>query len=290
MKPALFSHLVPTTVQEALEMMGDHAAEARVLAGGQSLVPMMNFRLARPSVLVDLNRIPDLSYIDDRGDYLAVGAMTRERAIENSALVRDACPLVYDATLNIAHLPIRSRGTIGGSISNADPAAEYPATMLALDAIMIAKSGRGERSIPAAEFFEGVLSTTLNSDEILTEIRVPKAPADSGAAFVEICRRHGDFALAGVGAQVTMDGDSVAAVQLAACGVGPGPVRLTEAEAVLRDNSLTNEILSQAEQAASAQVDPDGDAHASAAYRRKLAGVMTKRAVQQAAGRAGGGV
>ena len=289
MKPAPFSHLVPTTVQEALEMMGDHAPEARVLAGGQSLVPMMNFRLARPSVLVDLNRIPDLSYIDDQGDHLAIGAMTRERAIENSALVRDACPLVYDATLNIAHLPIRSRGTIGGSISNADPAAEYPATMLALGAVMIAKSGRGERSIPAAEFFEGVLSTNLNSDEILTEIRVPKAPADSGAAFVEICRRHGDFALAGVGAQVTMDGDSVADVQLAACGVGPGPVRLTEAESVLRDNSLTDEILSQAEQAASAQVNPDGDAYASAAYRRKLAGVMTKRAVQQAAGRAGGG-
>ena len=213
--------------------------------------------------------------------------MTRERAIENSALVRDACPLVYDATLNIAHLPIRSRGTIGGSISNADPAAEYPATMLALGAVMIAKSGRGERSIPAAEFFEGVLSTTLNSDEILTEIRVPKAPADSGSAFVEICRRHGDYALAGVGAQVKMDGDSVEDVQLAACGVGPGPVRLTEAESVLRDNSLTDEILSQAEQAASAQVDPDGDAYASAAYRRKLAGVMTKRAVQQAAGRAG---
>ena len=290
MKPAPFSYLVPTTVQEALEMMGDHAAEARVLAGGQSLVPMMNFRLARPSVLVELNRIPDLSYIDDQGDHLAIGAMTRERAIENSELVRDACPLVYDATLNIAHLPIRSRGTIGGSISNADPAAEYPATMLALGAVMIAKSGRGERSIPAAEFFEGVLSTTLNSDEILTEIRVPKAPADSGAAFVEICRRHGDFALAGVGAQVKMDGDSVGDVQLAACGVGPSPIRLTEAESVLRDNSLTDEILSQAEQAASAQVDPDGDAYASAAYRRKLAGVMTKRAVQQAAGRAGGGV
>ncbi|MGB0631406.1 MAG: FAD binding domain-containing protein [Alphaproteobacteria bacterium] len=289
MKPAPFSHLVPTSVPEAVKILGEHAPDARVLAGGQSLVPMMNFRLARPEVLVDLNRITELSYIRDDGDCLAIGTMTREREIENSDLVRNVCPLVHDATLNIAHLPIRSRGTIGGSIANADPAAEYPATVLALDATLVARSVRGERHIAAADFFDGVLTTTLEADEILTEIRIPKAQANSGAAFVEISRRHGDFALAGVGAQVTLDGDSIAEVRLAACGVGAGPVRLTDAETGLRGKVLSDDVLAQAARAASAQVDPDGDAHATADYRRKLAGVMTKRAVAKAADRAGDG-
>ncbi len=287
MKPASFRRLVPTTVPEAIKMMGDHAPDARLLAGGQSLVPMMNFRLARPAVLVDLNCIPDLSYIDDCGDLLAIGAMTRERTIENSDLVRTACPLVHDATLNIAHLPIRSRGTIGGSISNADPAAEYPATMLALDAVLVVQSVRGERQIAAVDFFDGVLTTTLEPDEILTEIRIPKAPANSGAAFVEISRRHGDFALAGVAAQVTLGSGKIAEVKLAACGVGPGPVRLHDAEDMIRGAELTEDVLSKASESASAAADPDGDIHATAAYRRKLAGVMTVRAVQKAADRAG---
>ena len=287
MKPAPFSHLAPTSVADAVQMMGEHAPDARVLAGGQSLVPMMNFRLARPSVLVDLNRISDLAYIRDDGDCLAIGAMTRERTIENSDLVRTDCPLVHEATLNIAHLPIRSRGTIGGSIANADPAAEYPATVLALDATLVARSVRGERRIAAAEFFDGVLSTTLEADEILTEIRVPKAPAGSGAAFEEISRRHGDFALAGVAAQVTMDGSAVGDVRLAACGVGPGPVRLSGAEAELRGRELSETVLSAAAHAASSEVDPDGDVHGSADYRRKLAGVMTKRALLRAAASAG---
>lgn len=287
MKPAPFTHLAPDTLPDAVQMLSDHAPDARVLAGGQSLVPMMNFRLARPAVLVDLNRIDSLSYIRDDGDCLAIGAMTRERTIENSDLVRAACPLLHDATLNIAHLPIRSRGTVGGSVSNADPAAEYPATMLALDAELVAQSVRGARTIAAAEFFDGVLSTALEPDEILTEIRVPKIPGNSGAAFVEIARRHGDFALAGVAAQVTMDGDTIANAQLAACGVGPGPVRLTGAEEALRSNTLTDDALATAADAASAAVDPDSDVHASADYRRKLAGVMTERAVLKAASRAG---
>ena len=289
MKPAPFTHLAPDSLPDAIRMLSDHAPDARILAGGQSLVPMMNFRLARPAVLVDLNRIDAMSYIRDDGDCLAIGAMTRERTIETSELVRTACPLVHDATLNIAHLPIRSRGTIGGSISNADPAAEYPATMLALDADLVVQSVRGERTIAAADFFDGVLSTTLEADEILTEIRVPKMPAHSGAAFVEIARRHGDFALAGVAAQVTMDGETVAEVRLAACGVGPGPVRLTGAEDTLRGQSLTDDALATAADAASAAVDPDSDVHATAAYRRKLAGVMTKRAVLKAAAEAGDG-
>lgn len=286
MKPARFDHLLPTSLEDALAMLAEHAPDGRVLAGGQSLVPMMNFRLARPTVLVDLNKIPDLAYIRDAGDHLAIGAMTRERAIENSDLVRAASPLLHDATLHIGHLPIRSRGTIGGSISNADPAAEYPATVLALDATLVARSERGERPIAAADFFDGVMTTTLEADEILTEIRVPKAPPGSGAALVEIARRHGDFALAGVAAQITLDGDRVTDIRLAACGVGPGPIRLTGAENILRDGGLTDVALAAAGRAAADAADPDGDVHATAAYRRKMAGVMTRRAVEKAAGRA----
>tara|TARA_R110002072_G_scaffold51622_3_gene138414 strand:+ start:6795 stop:7667 length:873 start_codon:yes stop_codon:yes gene_type:complete len=286
MKPARFDHLLPDNLTDALAMLAEHAPDARPLAGGQSLVPMMNFRLARPTVLVDLNRIADLAYIRDAGDYLAIGAMTRERTIENSNLVRAATPLLHDATLHIGHLPIRSRGTIGGSLSNADPAAEYPATILALDATLVAQSVRGERIIPAAAFFDGVMTTTLEPDEILTEIRAPKAPPGSGAAVVEISRRHGDFALAGVAAQIALDGDDVTDIRLAACGVGPGPIRLTGAETILRDGGLSDDALAAAGQAAAAAADPDGDVHATAAYRRKLAGVMTRRAIEKAAGRA----
>jgi len=286
MKPVRFDHLLPSTLEEALSMLAEHAQDARPLAGGQSLVPMMNFRLARPTVLVDLNKIPELAYIRDAGDHLAIGAMTRERAIENSDLVRAASPLLHDATLNIAHLPIRSRGTIGGSISNADPAAEYPATVLALDATLVARSVRGAREIPAAAFFDGVMTTTLEPDEILAEIRVPKAPPGSGGAFVEIARRHGDFALAGVAAQINLDGEAVTDIRLAACGVGPGPIRLTAAEDILRAGGLTDAALAEAGRAAAEAADPEGDVHATAAYRRKLAGVMTRRAVKKAAGRA----
>lgn len=286
MKPARFDHLLPTSLNDALAMLAEHGPDARPLAGGQSLVPMMNFRLARPTVLVDLNKISDLAYIRDAGDHLAIGAMTRERTIENSELVRTATPLLHDATLHIGHLPIRSRGTIGGSLSNADPAAEYPATVLALDATLVAQSVRGERTIPAAAFFDGVMTTTLEPDEILTEIRMPRAPPGSGAAMVEISRRHGDFALAGVAAQIVLDGDSVTDIRLAACGVGPGPIRLTESEMILRERGLSDDALAAAGDAAAAAADPDGDVHATAAYRRKMAGVMTKRAVEKAAARA----
>lgn len=287
MKPASFSHFEPTSIPEAVRLLGDHTPDARVLAGGQSLVPMMNFRLARPATLIDLNRISDLAFIRDEGDHLAIGAMTRERTVEHSDVVKLGCPLLHEATRNIGHLPIRTRGTIGGSIANADPAAEYPATVLALDAVLIAQSTRGERRIAAADFFDGVLSTTLEPDEILTEIRIPKMPEGSGAAFIEISRRHGDFALAGIAAQITFDANKVTDVRLAACGVGPGPVRLARAEAEIRMGGVTEETLASAGTMASGEVDPDGDAHATADYRRKLAGVLTRRALIEATERAG---
>ena len=282
MKPATFQYLAPNNLQGAIEYLSENAPDANLLAGGQSLVPMMNFRLARPKVLIDLNLIPELAFIREDKNHLVIGAMTRERDIENDKLVHEHSPLLHRATLNIGHLPIRSRGTIGGSIANADPAAEYPAVILALDASLKALSVRGTREIPAEEFFEGALSTALDADEILTEIRIPKAPEDSGAAFEEIARRKGDFALAGVAAQVTLKKGIVKGVRVAACGVGAGPIRLRNAEEIVRGQSITDELIAAAGQAASAEVEPEGDVHATADYRRKLAGIMTRRAILKA--------
>jgi len=264
-----------------------HGDEARPLAGGQSLVPLLNFRLSRPSLLVDLNRIADLAYIKDGGDHLAIGGMTRERAIEDSDLVRKEVPLLQEATTQIAHLPIRSRGTIGGSLANADPAAEYPAVVLALECELVAQSVRGERQIKAADFFEDVLTTALAPDELLTEVIVPKAPSGSGSAFVEIARRHGDFALAGVAAQITFSTGTPTDVRLAVCGAGTTATRLTVAEEIILQDGVGAEAIKAASDAAAQAVDPMSDLHASAEYRRRLVGVMTGKAIEKAARRAG---
>lgn len=281
-KPAPFRYLAPSTVPEALGLLAALGADARPLAGGQSLVPMMNFRLAHPAALIDLNRIPDLAYIRDAGDHLAIGAMTRERQIERSDLVRSAAPLLHKATLNIAHAPIRSRGTIGGSIANADPAAEYPAAMLALDGEMVLRNARRERVVPARDFFQGVLTTAIEPGELLVEIRVPKAPPRAGTAFLEISRRHGDFALVGVAAQVVLEGTRIGRVQLAACGVGAVARRLEKGEAAVRGQEPDAAVLAAAGKAASAEIEPQADLHAGADYRRKLAGVLVKRALTEA--------
>jgi CO/xanthine dehydrogenase FAD-binding subunit len=288
MKPAVFQHFAPTAINEVLSLLREHAPDARVLAGGQSLVPLMNFRLSRPSILIDLNNVEDLAYIRDDGKALAIGAMTRERAIENSDLVRRAAPLLHEATSYIAHLPIRSRGTIGGSLANADPAAEYPAVSVALDFDMVIRSARGERKVGARDFFIGLLTTAMEPDELLVEIIVPKAPPRSGSAFVEIARRHGDFALAGVAAQITYSGDHVAAVRMAACGVGPGPLRLSDAEDIIMRDGLNDATARRAAKAAADEVDPSNDLHASASYRRHLTGIMASRALLRAGERARG--
>ena len=264
-------------------MLREHAPEARPLAGGQSLVPMMNFRLAHPGALVDLNRVAELAYIRDAGSHIAIGAMTRERTIETSEIVRRQAPLLHQATLNIGHLPIRSRGTIGGSIANADPAAEYPAAVLALDAELVVRSASRERRIPAAEFFKGVMTTAIEPDELLVEISVPKAPAHAGSAFLEISRRHGDFALVGVAAQVVGDGGRIAEVRLAACGVGSRPARLSRAEQAISGREMSHDTLEAVALAAGAEVEPQSDLHAGADYRRRLVKVLVKRALRQAA-------
>jgi carbon-monoxide dehydrogenase medium subunit len=289
MKPAPFDYFSPATVDEALALLVEHGGDAQPLAGGQSLIPAMNFRLARPAVLVDLNRISELAYVRGESGALAVGAMTRQRAVERSDVVARAAPLLAEAMPSIAHPQIRNRGTMGGSIAHADPSAELPAVMLALDAQFRAKSAVGERSIPAGEFFKGMLETALEPGELLVEIALPPLPARSGTAFLEMARRHGDYALVGVAGLVTLDpGGRCKAARLGLLSVGDGPVLATEAGKVLAGQTPSEALFRAAgDAAATRDVDPPSDIHASAAYRRQLVAVLTRRALGRAFERAG---
>jgi aerobic carbon-monoxide dehydrogenase medium subunit len=288
MKPASFDYYCPDTLDEALAILAEAGDDAKPLAGGQSLIPAMNFRLARPAVLVDLNRIAALAYVRPESGGLALGAMTRQRAVERSDVVARAAPLLAEAMPSIAHPQIRNRGTMGGSIAHADPSAELPAVMLALDARFRAQSSSGERSIAAGEFFKGMLETALHPGELLVEIAVPPLPASGGTAFLEMARRHGDYALVGVAALVTLDSRGrCAAARLAALSVGDGPVLLVEAGKVLVGRSPSPELLRAAgDAAATRDVDPPSDIHASAAFRRQLVAVLTRRALARAFERA----
>ena len=288
MKPAAFEYFTPATMDEALALLAEHGGEAKALAGGQSLIPAMNFRLARPAVLVDLNRVSELAYVRAESGGVALGAMTRQRAVERSDLVARAAPLLGEAMPSIAHPQIRNRGTIGGSIAHADPSAELPAVMRALDARFRTRSSSGERSIPAGEFFKGMLETALAPGELLVEIAVPPLPASSGTAFLEVARRHGDYALVGVAAVVTLDGKGrCRAARIALLSVGDGPVLAVEAAKVLAGQAPSNELLRAAgDAAATRDVDPPSDIHASAAYRRQLVAVLTRRALARAFERA----
>ncbi len=287
MKPPRFDYRAPESLDEALDLLADSGPDARILAGGQSLVPVLNFRLARPRLLIDINRVPGIAGIEDAGDRLILGAMTRQREIEVSATVARAAPLLHEATRHVAHLPIRTRGTIGGSIANADPAAEDPAVAAALEATMVCRSRRGERRIAAAGFFVDVLTTALEPDEMLIAVELPKIPAGAGAAFAEISRRDGDFALAGVAAQIALSDGRVSDARISACGIGPAPVRFREAEEILLDGACEMAAIEAAARAVAAACDPHGDVHASAAYRRQLAEAMARRALQTARARAG---
>ena len=285
MKPAAFDYFTPATVPEALALLAEHGGDAKPLAGGQSLIPAMNFRLARPAALVDLNRIAELAYVRAGGKDagLVIGAMARQRAVERSDVVARAAPLVAEAMPSIAHPQIRNRGTVGGSIAHADPA-----VMLALEARFRAQSATGERSIPVAEFFKGMLETALAPGELLVEIAVPALPARTGTAFLEMARRHGDYALVGVAAVVTLDTKGRChTARIAGFSVGDGPVLLAEAASVLAGQPPSEELLRAAgDAAATRDVDPPSDIHASAAYRRQLVAVLTRRALARAFERA----
>ena len=289
MKPAPFDYFTPATLDEALALLAEHGGEAKPVAGGQSLIPAMNFRLARPAVLVDLNRIAALAYVRPESGGVAIGAMTRQRTVEQSEVVARAAPLLAEAMPSIAHPQIRNRGTVGGSIAHADPCAELPAVMLALDARFRTKSATGERSIPAGEFFKGMLETALEPGELLVEIALPPLPARSGTAFLEMARRQGDYALVGVAAVVTLDSRGrCKTARLSLLSVGDGPVLATEAGKTLAGHTPSEELLRAASDAAAARdVDPPSDIHASAAYRRQLVAVLTRRALARAFERAG---
>lgn len=289
MKPAAFQYLGPATVEEALAILATHGDEAKPLAGGQSLIPSMNFRLAQPAVLVDLNDVTELFFLrDDPAGGLRIGAMTRQRTVERSGLVARRAPLLHETMPFIAHSQIRSRGTVGGSLAHADPAAELPAVMLALGVRFRARATDGERWIPADEFFTGLFDTALEPGELLVEIEIPPRPPRSGFAFREIARRHGDYALVGVAAAVTLDaGGRCDRARIALLSVGEGPVLAEGAAQTLQGETPGPESIAEAaETAAIRDIDPNGDIHASVAYRRQLARVLTRRALTEAFERA----
>jgi CO/xanthine dehydrogenase FAD-binding subunit len=290
MKPPRFDYHAPASVDEAVALLARYGGEAKVLAGGQSLMPLLNFRLSRPAALVDLNRIGALAYIREANGHLAFGAMTRQRTIEFSPVVKARLPLLTEATGWVGHLPIRSRGTIGGSIAHADPSAEYPAVLTALDGQVVVKSPRGERTLGPAELFQTYLTTSLAADEILTEVRLPAMPAGAGYAFEEFARRHGVFAIVGIAAMVALDGARVREARLATAGAGPVPVRLRGAEEILVKDGVGDGALDAASARAAEVVTPDSDLHATAAYRKNLTHVLTRRALARAIARARGQV
>ncbi len=291
MKPPPFAYAAPATLEEAVGLLTEHAeAEPRVLAGGQSLIPLMNFRLAKPGYLVDLRNVAGLSGIRRDGDVLVIGAMTRMAEVERSPEVAVAAPLVTEAVGLVAHAPVRNSGTVGGSLAHADPAAELPAVALALDADLVAAGPGGTRVIPAAEFFTGPYSTALAADEILTEIRLPVWPG--GHAFTEFSRVHANFAVVAVAALVELDGDGdgdgdrIRRAALALAGVAPTPVRATAAERALAGAPADAATIRAAADAAATGLSPAGDLHASPETRRGLARTYLRRGIELAVARA----
>jgi len=284
-KPPPFAYAAPATLEEAVGLLAEHAeAEPRVLAGGQSLIPLMNFRLAKPGYLVDLRNVAGLSGIRREGDVLVIGAMTRMSEAERSPAVAVAAPLLAEAIGLVAHAPVRNSGTVGGSLAHADPAAELPAVVLALDAELTAVGPGGTRAIPAAEFFQGPYSTALAPDEILTEIRLPVWPG--GHAFVEFSRIHANFAVVAVAALAELDRDRIRRAALALAGVAPTPVRAASAERALAGAPGDAGTIRAAAGAAAADLSPAGDLHASAETRLGLARTYLRRGLELAVSRA----
>ena len=282
MKPAKFDYYRPATIDEAVAILERYQGEARVLAGGQSLVPMMNFRLATPAAIVDLNRIPGLSDIAAADGIVRIGAMARQRQIEFAPLATEKLPLLHEALRWVGHLPTRTRGTIGGSIANADPAAEIPMVLQVLAGEVVVRGRQGERRIAAPDLFLGPLTTALEPNEIITEVRFPAMAPGAVFAIEEFARRKGDFAITAIAAMLVPEGERCRVARLATAGVGPVPVRLREAEAILEERGLGEAALGAAAEKAAEVVEPMSDHNASADYRRHLTGVLTRRAVMKA--------
>jgi len=287
MKPAVFEYDDPTTVDETLELLAQHGDECKVLAGGQSLVPLMNFRLARPARLIDINGVTELAGIRRDGGRLVIGAMTRHSDVERSNVVAEGWPLLHDAIGWVGHSQIRNRGTVGGSVVHADPAAELPAVFAALDATFHVRSKRGERALGWREFFVAEFTTAIEADELVTAIDVPAPDGDTGFGFVEFARRHGDFALGGaaVGVRVGRDGRCEGAA-IALLAAAAAPVRAEAAERALTGAVLDESAIANAAAEAVRDVRPTSDLHGSSEYRVKLLRTMVERALGQAARRA----
>jgi CO/xanthine dehydrogenase FAD-binding subunit len=280
MKPGPFDYHRAESVEHAVELLQQHGWDAKLLAGGQSLVPAMNFRLSMPAVLIDLNRVPGLDSVREEDGGLRIGTMVRQHAAEQSPDVRRLAPLLAEALPYVAHPQIRNRGTVGGSVAHADPAAEVPAVMLALGARLHVVGPGGPRTLAADEFFTGLFATALEPDEMLAEIELPALAPRTGSAFMEVSRRHGDFALAGLAMSVTLDdGGGCSDARIALLGVGEGPVLARGAADALRGQPPSADAFAAAVDAARAELDPPMDIHASSDYRRHLVGVLVGRAL-----------
>ena len=273
----------PTTVAEAIDLLAERADEASVLAGGQSLIPLLALRLARPDVLIDINGVAELSGVSAADGQVTIGAMTREYVAEESETVADAVPLLAAALPLIGHEAIRSRGTIGGSLAHADPAAELPAVARALDAEFVVRGPSGTRVIPAAEWFEGYLMTARQPDELLVEVRFPAAVPGTGASFQEVARRHGDFAIVGLATSLVLSGGVISDARLAFAGLSDVPVRADAAEDLLVGERPSAELFDEAARRATDDVDPPADLHGSADYRRTVAAAVVRRGLRAAA-------
>jgi carbon-monoxide dehydrogenase medium subunit len=284
MKPAPFTYERPDSLSATIQLLSEHKSEAKVLAGGQSLVPMMNFRMARPEFLIDINRLKELDYHRVERSELVIGALARHAALRASAVVRDACPLMAEAYRHVAHGPIRNRGTLCGNLCHADPASEMPAVALAVNAAFVVRSTRGDRRVAAKDFFRGVYETAVEADELLVEVRIPVAKKGQGWSFQEVSIRKGDFALVGVAATVMVAGGKIESAALSVCGVGDRASRLSSVEKTLVGADCKQTFAGAAKAAASA-VDPQQDVNADPAYRRDLVRTLVIRTLAEAVGR-----
>jgi len=287
--PAAFDYHSPRSLDEALSLLKQHAGDAKILAGGQSLIPAMRFRLAMPAILIDINRLNDLRYVEERGDHLAIGAMTLEHSLEDSSVVRSAYPLLHDTAAVIADPLVRNQATVGGNIAHADPANDHPATMLAYNATAVAKGPNGERTIGIDDFFTGLFENAMADDEILTEIRIPKPAANSGGAYTKLERKVGDYAISAAAVQLRLDAETVAEARIGLTNVSAVPMRAKGAEAELIGKTISDAVIEAAGKAAAAECDPSPDLRGGVDYKRDVTRVMVKRSIQRAVARAKGG-
>jgi carbon-monoxide dehydrogenase medium subunit len=286
MIPGTFDYHAPQSFEDVIALLTQHGSDAKILAGGQSLIPAMRFRLASPAIIVDINRLAGLDYVRETNGYLAIGALTRESALEESALIAQGYPLLADAARVIADPLVRNRATIGGNIAHADPANDHPAVMLAYNAQIVARGAAGERVIPIDELFVGLFETTITSTELLTEIRIPRPQPGSGGAYIKIERKVGDYAISAVAVQLSIHDGICTAARIALTNVSTVPMRSFGAEQALIGNPLTDAVLEAAGSAAANECDPSGDLRGTVEYKRDLTRIVTKRAIRKAAERA----